>query len=540
MILKVNYRHLAANTVQQHVINSFLFCLTLSNLFIYLSLFSASKDWQNGGRDNLLLCYDCRMYYKKYGELPYINVDNNKNDSTIIKKETDECFNDSSSNNNDKTLITSTFTPIPRPTPQHTPNHLNDNSNDNNHVMDLSMPPQQQQQQQVQTPSQNSNNNNAGETNVKMKTSPNSLSNDSMIDVGVSKRQIKIEQNENTNQKSSKIFKPDTEQQQQQQQSIKTSPNQRNNNNNDMLTINTNNIKPERLTSPAFLPNNLASPFSSLANPFLPQHLLSPALHQPQMKMPHHPIAIPASPLNMPPNGTAPAIPTTLPSAPPLGSFHPSFSAPLLKLPGFNHHSSFHVPTKMENNENHQQNLQNHLQQQFLQQATQQLMGGSGSAFNEQLSSFLPPNLLNQMQSLPPPLQPPQAAPRPSSAALTTQNHHHQLQHHSNNNSFDEQVNDEDNEDYVPVEEPPPLPINILITKPTELMKPDSLAMFVRVWDRGSSNSCSRTDLHFKYIPNCKYLLNKVKAEKLSRSNSSTPNVKEEKVNKIFLFKTQV
>ncbi|RNA13823.1 arginine-glutamic acid dipeptide repeats -like isoform X1, partial [Brachionus plicatilis] len=33
---------------------------------------TSSKDLQNGGRDNRLLCYDCRMYYKKYGELPKI------------------------------------------------------------------------------------------------------------------------------------------------------------------------------------------------------------------------------------------------------------------------------------------------------------------------------------------------------------------------------------------------------------------------------------------------------------------------------------
>ena len=90
---------------------------------------------------------------------------------------------------------------------------------------------------------------------------------------------------------------------------------------------------------------------------------------------------------------------------------------------------------------------------------------------------------------------------------------------------------DEENEEYIPTEDPPPIPINALVTKPTELMKSDSLAMFVRVWDRGSNNSCSRTDLHFKYIPNCKYLLNKAKMEKISRSNASTPTVKDEKVN---------
>ncbi|CAF0740531.1 unnamed protein product, partial [Didymodactylos carnosus] len=40
---------------------------------------TSSKDFQLGGRDNHLLCYDCRMYYKKYGELPIINQDNNQN-----------------------------------------------------------------------------------------------------------------------------------------------------------------------------------------------------------------------------------------------------------------------------------------------------------------------------------------------------------------------------------------------------------------------------------------------------------------------------
>jgi arginine-glutamic acid dipeptide repeat-containing protein len=32
-----------------------------------------SKDLQAGGRDSHQLCYDCRMYYKKYGEMPIIN-----------------------------------------------------------------------------------------------------------------------------------------------------------------------------------------------------------------------------------------------------------------------------------------------------------------------------------------------------------------------------------------------------------------------------------------------------------------------------------
>jgi arginine-glutamic acid dipeptide repeat-containing protein len=34
---------------------------------------TTSKDLQAGGRDSQQLCYDCRMYYKKYGEMPIIN-----------------------------------------------------------------------------------------------------------------------------------------------------------------------------------------------------------------------------------------------------------------------------------------------------------------------------------------------------------------------------------------------------------------------------------------------------------------------------------
>jgi len=31
-----------------------------------------SKDWHHGGRENILLCTDCRILFKKYGELPPI------------------------------------------------------------------------------------------------------------------------------------------------------------------------------------------------------------------------------------------------------------------------------------------------------------------------------------------------------------------------------------------------------------------------------------------------------------------------------------
>ena len=31
-----------------------------------------SKDWHHGGKELKLLCYDCRMYYKRYGEMPLL------------------------------------------------------------------------------------------------------------------------------------------------------------------------------------------------------------------------------------------------------------------------------------------------------------------------------------------------------------------------------------------------------------------------------------------------------------------------------------
>uniref|UniRef100_A0A8P0P407 Arginine-glutamic acid dipeptide repeats protein n=2 Tax=Canis lupus familiaris TaxID=9615 RepID=A0A8P0P407_CANLF len=33
---------------------------------------TTSKDWHHGGRENILLCTDCRIHFKKYGELPPI------------------------------------------------------------------------------------------------------------------------------------------------------------------------------------------------------------------------------------------------------------------------------------------------------------------------------------------------------------------------------------------------------------------------------------------------------------------------------------
>lgn len=35
---------------------------------------TTSRDWQQGGKDRSMLCSDCRLYFKKYGELPPVSA----------------------------------------------------------------------------------------------------------------------------------------------------------------------------------------------------------------------------------------------------------------------------------------------------------------------------------------------------------------------------------------------------------------------------------------------------------------------------------
>ena len=35
---------------------------------------TASKDWHHAGKDKALLCTDCRVHFKKYGELPLLKT----------------------------------------------------------------------------------------------------------------------------------------------------------------------------------------------------------------------------------------------------------------------------------------------------------------------------------------------------------------------------------------------------------------------------------------------------------------------------------
>lgn len=68
----------------------------------------------------------------------------------------------------------------------------------------------------------------------------------------------------------------------------------------------------------------------------------------------------------------------------------------------------------------------------------------------------------------------------------------------------------------------PPLSINLIVNKSQELIKPESNAMFMRVWDRGS-NICSRTDLEFRYLPNSKYLKEKQERKAKEKVNIAKP-----------------
>ena len=43
--------------------------------FVYVFRYcntKTSKDWHHGGKELKLLCFECRMYYKRYGEMPLL------------------------------------------------------------------------------------------------------------------------------------------------------------------------------------------------------------------------------------------------------------------------------------------------------------------------------------------------------------------------------------------------------------------------------------------------------------------------------------
>jgi hypothetical protein len=44
---------------------------------------TSSKDWHHAGKDKVLLCTDCRIHFKKYGDLP--QLDGNKDPPYLFR-----------------------------------------------------------------------------------------------------------------------------------------------------------------------------------------------------------------------------------------------------------------------------------------------------------------------------------------------------------------------------------------------------------------------------------------------------------------------
>ena len=55
--------------------SSLSFCLlSFINSHLCSVFVAASKDWHHAGKDKTLLCTDCRVHFKKYGELPLLKT----------------------------------------------------------------------------------------------------------------------------------------------------------------------------------------------------------------------------------------------------------------------------------------------------------------------------------------------------------------------------------------------------------------------------------------------------------------------------------
>ena len=48
-----------------------------------------SKDWHHAGKDNILSCHECRLYFKKYGEFPCLDP-NQPGDDDISESSEEE------------------------------------------------------------------------------------------------------------------------------------------------------------------------------------------------------------------------------------------------------------------------------------------------------------------------------------------------------------------------------------------------------------------------------------------------------------------
>lgn len=65
---------ITADTVSQQVRCCCVTSNTLARLLNAVCAdFPGSKDWHHAGKDKVILCTDCRLHFKKYGELPVLD-----------------------------------------------------------------------------------------------------------------------------------------------------------------------------------------------------------------------------------------------------------------------------------------------------------------------------------------------------------------------------------------------------------------------------------------------------------------------------------
>ena len=490
--------HKTGNNITNQCTNCFTNCNKIALFFKFFSkkflyFFLASKDLQNGGRDNKLLCYDCRMYYKKYGELPKISnptneIKNSKELKTI--QNTNEVKDEE-------------YTGVKSEQIEETDNQSTSDGNESDY---------QDYDQDVT------------DTNIEM--------NEDDLDKKQSKYDVRKKDEKITNSlnitMNNDVNMTDCDDEN--EQHIKKEPQD------DSKTF-----KP--------IKNNFC------VNNFMPDqddtretpHDLSKKESKTEKNSP------PVSPHKIKP------IPGFLNGK--LRGQSPAFNA------SQNTFSPKSVSFRPPSTKNLQSNTDSDIQNPMFSFAHPFLFGHANpsdalSAFNNPIQSMLIQQHLNQMISpnskgqlahptfpqspLPgaptPPTNPafnflssstPNSTPPPNSAPFMPSNFQQTIA------AFQQLVKakEQQSESSCPSPAPtyddqlsPPLAVQIIVNKPTELIKQDSNAMFMKIWDRGT-NICSRTDLEFRYLPSSKYLKQKNESKikeqnmKMSKEQPTAPKI---------------
>jgi hypothetical protein len=532
-------------------------------------LTSNSKDWQPGGLENKLLCYDCRMYYKKYGELPNIVVSNTNNGGVKQEPQSETITNDNDdddsnmlipSQSNKRFKSSNSQAQLNQNIGQSIKSENNSNMNNDSDYEDYD---------QDDNNKTLNNNNNKSYTDIEMKT-----------------EDIKLEEEENDNQNNSSThFKPivkpglsNSEETKSENKVILTptplntssSMKEENlsvkeeNNNNNKTVLTTGLMSPSVSVSscsspqPALPPptqSNLNSPLNKSssksklktqspaqlgATNFSPKSLSS--TQNPSSGSSFRPTSVNLNKIEMP--DTVAAVAAAMPGGFPF----PFMFNPNDPLAGLNHFQNLLHQQQQQQNQLMSPNQKHPL-------ASQSPLPSIPSASTTPLnflhsstpnptppppSGLMPPlpNHHMMMNLVSPHMQPlfqqflaqnnttkpnsaggsnmnkPPKTPTPDLNDSTASCRSSPSPSLSSTANFDEDTKQ------------PSLPIQIPVNKPYEQIKPESNAMWIRVWDRGM-NSCSRTDLQFKYLPNAHYLKTKKDSSSSSKQTNNNNNMKQ-------------